>query len=82
MHATNEHAKKWTSIYHPDQWDTVVHMARRNKPYVVVPMKFNSFKDLKGFMKEEYSSMKTDTEGKKVNLMKIKVINVTKKVPD
>ena len=82
MHAAIEHAKKGTSIYHPDQWDTVVHMARRNKPYVVVPMKFNSFKDLKNSTKEEYSSMKTDIEGKKVNWMKIKVIRVTKEVPD
>ena len=36
MHAAIEHAKKGASIYHPDQWDTVVHMARRNKPYVVL----------------------------------------------
>ena len=82
MHSAIEHAKKGTSIYHPVQWDTVVHMARRNKPYVVVPMKFDSFKDLKGFTKEEYSGMKTDTDGKKVNWMKIKVIRVTKEAPD
>ena len=42
---------------------------------------FNSFKDLKSFTKE-YSSMKTDAEGKKVNWMKINVILVTKEVPD
>ena len=82
MHSAIEHAKKRTAIYHPDQWDTVVHMARRNKPYVVVPMKYNNFKDLKSFTKEEYSNMKTDTEGKKVNWMKIKVIRVRKDTPD
>ena len=82
MHAAIKPAKKVTSIYHPDQWDTVVHMARRNKPYAVVTMKFNSFKYLTSFTKEEYSSMKTNTEGKKVNWMKIKVISVTKEVQD
>ena len=82
MHSAIEHAKKGTSIYHPDQWDTVIHMARRNKPYVVVPMRYNNFKDLKSFTKEEYSGMKTDTEGNKVNWMRIKVIRVTKESPD
>ena len=82
MHSATEHAKKGTSIYHPDQWDTVIHMARRNKPYVVVPMRYNNFKDLKSFTKEEYSGMKTDTEGNNVNLMRIKVIYIVKESPD
>lgn len=73
MHSATEHAKKGTSIYHPDQWDTAIHMARRNKPYVVVPMRYNNFKDLKSFTKKEYSGMKIDTEGYKVNWMRIKL---------
>lgn len=82
MHSATEHAKKGTSIYHPDQWDTAIHMARRNKPYVVVPMRYNNFKDLKSFTKEEYSGMKTDTEGNKINWMRIKVIRVVKESSD
>ena len=72
MECNSMHSAIETLIYHPDQWDTVIHMARRNKPYVVVPMRFNNSKDLKNFIKEDYSGMKTDSEGKKVNWMKIK----------
>ena len=30
MHSAIEHAKKGMSVFIPDQWDTVIHMARRN----------------------------------------------------
>ena len=82
MHSAIEHAKKATSIYHPEQWDTAVHMARRNKPYVVVPMRYDSFKDLNSFTKDVYSKMKTDSGGKRVKWMKIKVLRVAKATPD
>lgn len=46
MHSTIEQAKKRTSIFIPSQWDTIITMARKKKPYIVVPLRFNNFYDL------------------------------------
>ena len=78
MHATIERAKKQTSIYSPDQWDTIFQMARRYNPYIVVPMRFDSFYDLKAYSKANYKNFKTDTEGCRVNWLKVKVLRVCK----
>ena len=82
MHSTIEHAKKGTSIFHPDQWDTVVHLARRNKPYVVVPMRYEHFFDLKEYTKQEMKGFKIDTEGNRVNWLQVKVLKVQKSSPN
>ncbi|MCG8049000.1 MAG: hypothetical protein N0E48_25925 [Candidatus Thiodiazotropha endolucinida] len=82
MHSSIEHAKKRTSIFVPDQWDTVIHMARRNKPYVVIPLRFNNFFDLKMHTQNNYKNFKTDVEGNKVNWLKVKVLKVSKEMPD
>lgn len=57
-------------------------MARRNNPYVVVPMKYWDFSDLKRMTSENCKPMKFDQEGKRVNWLKIKWIRVTKEQPD
>lgn len=82
MHSSIEHAKKSTSIYVPDQWDTVIHMARRQKPYTVIPMRFDSFYDLKTHTESNYKNFKTDIQGNRVNWLKVKVLKVTKEFPD
>ena len=82
MHSSIEHAKKRTSIFVPDQWDTVIHMARRNKPYVVIPLRFDNFFDLKMHTKNSYKNFKTDVEGNKVNWLKVKVLKLSKEMPD
>ena len=78
MHAAIEHAKKSTSIYIPSMWDTVVHMARRKNPYVVVPMKHDSFWDLKHLAQETCKNVKMTTNGKRINWLKIKVLRFSK----
>jgi hypothetical protein len=40
MHAAIEFAKKKTEIFVPQQWGTVIRMARRKYPYKIVPLKF------------------------------------------
>lgn len=47
MHSAIEFAKKKTEIFIPQQWSTVVRMARRTKPYMVVPLKHSDVYDLK-----------------------------------
>jgi hypothetical protein len=39
MHSAIEFAKRKTNVYIPSQWDTVIHVARRHSPYVVVPIR-------------------------------------------
>jgi hypothetical protein len=39
MQSTIEQAKKRTSIFIPSQWDTIITMARKKHPYIVVPLK-------------------------------------------
>ena len=82
MHSAIEHAKKETTLYVPEQWDTIFQMARRNKPYVVVPMRFNNFYDLKSFSKDTFRNFKTTIDGQNINWLKIKVLKVQKKHPD
>ena len=67
MHSAIENTKKYTKVYVPSQWKTVVNLARKNKPYLVVPMKYGGFKDYisnpdsiflnNGFAKEEFQEV-------------------------
>ena len=47
MHSAIEQAKKCTSIFVPFQWATVISMARKRDPYIVIPLKYDQLKDLK-----------------------------------
>ena len=78
IHATIEHAKKNTSVYVPSQWHTVVSVTRRNKPYVVIPMKFNDVLNFKSYTKSFLSNLKTGSKGERINWMQIKWIQVCK----
>lgn len=76
MHSAIEHAIKNTSIFIPSQWDTVVGLARKKNPYVVVPLRFNQFSYLQKLATENFGSFKYDTDGKRVSWIKIKVLRV------
>ena len=52
MHAAIEFAKKKTEIFVPQQWATVIRMARRKDPYMIVPLKFGDIYDFKVCHKE------------------------------
>jgi len=76
IHSAIEHAKKNTSIFVPSQWETVVRLARKKNPYVVVPLRFNQFFDLQKLANENFGSFKYNTDGKRVSWIKIKVLRV------
>jgi hypothetical protein len=42
-----ERAKKSMSVFLPSHWDTVIRMARRKKPYTVIPLKCSDFLNFK-----------------------------------
>ena len=82
IHATIEHAKKRTRVYVPSQWETVITLARKNKPYIVVPLKYVDFMDLKKLKKEHFKNMKVDDEGQRINWLKLKWIQVRRDFPN
>ena len=82
IHSAVEHAKKCTNIYVTSQWDTVMQMARRSHPYVVIPMKYWDFEDLKTMTASHFRAMKFDQHGKRINWLQIKWVRVTKDQPD
>lgn len=57
-------------------------MPRRKKPYTGVPMRFESFYDLKRHTKKNFKNFKTDIYNNQVNWLKVKVINVSKEFPE
>lgn len=81
MHSAIEHAKKKTYVYVPSQWHTVISLARRKKPYIVVPMKHTDILNLKSFSQKFCPNMKVSTGNIRVNWLKIVWIKVEKKYP-
>lgn len=81
MHSAIESAKQCTKIYVPEQWDTIFELARRKNPYVVVPMRYPDFYDLKRLAKDSFSNFKTTVDGTTVNWLKVKVLKVQKSNP-
>lgn len=82
MHSAIEFAKKKTEIYVPQQWATVVRMARRKDPYMVVPLKFGDIYNFKELTKNTMKYRKDDITGEKVNWLHIKWLRYTKAYPD
>ena len=81
MHAAIEHAKRKTNIYIPSQWDTIIHMARRNNPYMVIPLKYWDFIDFKAIQKNFYTNFEKNTEGERVRWREIKYLQFRKDSP-
>lgn len=82
VHAAIETAKKKTKVYVPSQWETVVNFARRQNPYLVVPMKYSDFKDFKLLAKNQYKNMKVDIRGQRISWSAVKWIQIKKDTPD
>ena len=77
MHSAIEFAKKKIEIYIPSQWATIIRMARKN-PYYVVPLQYEDIYDFKEVNKSTLKYSKVDSEGIKVNWMKIKWLRFSK----
>ena len=54
---------------------------KKEKSYVVIPMKYTDFLDLKGFSKQNCPNMKTSTKGTRVNWLKVVWIQIRKTHP-
>jgi hypothetical protein len=60
-------AKRKTEIFVPQQWATVVPMARRKDPYLIVSLKYGDIYDFKDLVKTSMKFRKEDTKGGKIN---------------
>ena len=59
-------------ITHPDQWETVLAMARRKKPYKVSKLSHGDFVDLKAVSKTLLPTQLKDCSGRPVHWLKIR----------
>ena len=82
MHAGIEFAKKRTEIFVPCQWDTVIRMARRRKPYTVIPLKHGDIIDFKEVKSKRIKNVRITTEGRRLNWTKIRWMRFMKESPD
>jgi hypothetical protein len=82
MHAAILFAKNKNEICVPQQWTTLIRMARRTYLYMIVPLKFGDIYDFKEFRKKCMQFRKEDVDGKKVNWLQIKWIRYTQENPD
>ena len=82
MHAAIERAKKGVKIHHPYQWLTVCQCARGSDPFTVVLLEHEAFFDFKDVARTTIRNTKTDTNGSRVNWLKIKWIRVEKSDSD
>ncbi|KAK3092951.1 hypothetical protein FSP39_009293 [Pinctada imbricata] len=82
MHAAIEFAKKKTEIYIPQQWSTVIRMARRKDPYNVVPLTVEDIWDFKKVQSQSMKYNKIEINGTKINWLNIKWLRFMKEDPD
>ena len=82
MHAAIERAKKGIKIHHPDHWLTVCQCAQGSDPFTNVPLEHEAFYDFKDVARTTIRNTKTDTNGSRVNWLKIKWIRVVKSDSD
>ena len=81
IHSAIETAQKNVPVYHPDQWATIVGLARRKKPYQVRQLHHHEFFDLKRLATEILHNSVKDVSGKRVYWSKIKHIKFEKQYP-
>ena len=63
----------------PEDWYNITRSARRQNPYSVIPLEYNTFMSFKSYTKP--LNMKVDSEGNTVRWMKIRAIRLIKEFP-
>lgn len=76
MHGSIETAKKHATVFVPSDWYNIVRLARRNKPYIIIPLTYGSFLDFKSYMSD--CNTKVDSVGKQVKWNSIRWIRLEK----
>jgi hypothetical protein len=78
VHSSIETAKRKTSVFVPSQWHTVIALARKRNPYVVIPIKFTDIKDFTSYTNKVCLNRKMSCTREKVNWLRIRWIQVRK----
>lgn len=81
IHSTIEKAKRGAPVYSPDEWVTIIAIARRKNPYQVDKMIFSDILDLKAMHKGLVHNLKKNQDGDAVRWMKVKALRVIKSQP-
>ena len=82
MHSAISYAKKGTEIFTPSHWDNILRMARRNRPYIVIPVRYTDFLDFKALAAAKLRNTKTDIMGQRVNWLRLKVLRFEESRPE
>lgn len=78
MHSTIEKCKRNLEVYTPDEWLVILRNSRRLNPYIVEPLKFPVFVDLKKLFSNIGHTLLKNANNEKVNWLKIKTLRVEK----
>jgi predicted metal-dependent phosphoesterase TrpH len=70
--------RRKTEIFVPQQWATVVRMARRKDPYLIVPLIYGDIYDLIYLAKTSMKFRKEDIKGGKTNWLQIRWLRYMK----
>lgn len=88
MHSAIESQKKYVSVYTMHDWLNIFRLARskrgkkKNSQYIVSELKYDDFLDLPKVAKTMLKNVKTDTEGNKINWLKVKCFKYQKTYPN
>ena len=72
MHSAIEHAKKHVKVHSIDQWEGILTMARRKKPYKVTRLQYPDFYNLKALVTATVSNKSINTDSQSVNWQKVR----------
>lgn len=81
MHSAIESRKKKACVYSPEEWPTILRLARVDNPYKVIAMQNTEILDLQELFGQLGNSLKKNDDGKKVNWLKIKMLQVQRADP-
>lgn len=81
IHASIERAKRSTKVCNPSQWDTIVSIATKRNPYIVILLNYIDFQDLQALKTDLNMNWKKAVTGEPINWLKVKWIQVTKNCP-
>ena len=77
MHSCIERSKRHVSVHSPEGWYNVITLARRGKPYTIIPMEYSDFLDFKK-MHKGFTGFRRDTNKEPIRWLKVRVLKVEK----
>ena len=75
MHSAIEHSKKYVDVYVPSDWYNIIRLARLAQPYIIYPLQFHDFLDIKSTHKQ-IKNPRIDCEGHRVRWSAVKSVTV------